>query len=299
MSAREILLARLRAGLSVYRVRLPEKAVRAGTTAAALFNIFGMALELLILRHAAETPRWPELFSMAAGLAILFPLATGRLDGRPKLQKSLFVLNAACVSIALCVLDGHIATAGAHWTYFQATKLGALVAGMLAPGFVVGLVAIAIHVGATTSQFLAFPPELQARLGFGEPWPTLAFGLAGACLLLHRLRVRELEEEAMRAFADAEATRRVAHSLLEVRDRMNSPLQSIELATTLLDRKKADPEAIRHSLERSCASLRELNHLLKHHEAALDWSTGRGGLGVSEALEIPASSPIENPKKGD
>jgi hypothetical protein len=74
-----------RAGLSLFRVRLPEPGVRTAVSLAAAFNLLGMVLERVILRKLPGIPLWPLYVSGAVGLAILFPLLVGRLQGRPRL----------------------------------------------------------------------------------------------------------------------------------------------------------------------------------------------------------------------
>ena len=162
---------------------------------------------------------------------------------------------------------------------FQATKVGAVIAGLLAPGFLVGLAAIGVHVGSSTFQILHFAPEIQVALGPDEPWGVLAFGMAGCFILAYRFRVRQLELMARKAHSETESTRRLAEAFLKLRDLMNTPVQSIEIAASLLGKGSSNQAEIVQQLRQSCEQLREINRMLKQYEHQLEWKDGRGGLG--------------------
>jgi hypothetical protein len=190
-------------------------------------------------------------------------------------------LNAGAVSFALCLVyaySPYFAAGDKSWVPFQASKLGAMVAGLLAPGFTIGLVGIGLHAGSSVVQFLSFPREMQAPWIGEEPWATLAFGLAGVFVLVLRFRIRQLEMERIEAQAEAEATRRLALSFLELRDLMNTPLQSIELATALLREEIDEGDPIPDLIERSSEKLRQIAEMLKRYEHAIEWPGRRGGL---------------------
>jgi hypothetical protein len=259
----------------ISRVRFPVGTIRACTVTAAAFNLAGMPVELLILRHWPAIPRWPVYLSTLAGAAIL-ALAAGISSRRvARVAPRLFVLNAGVISFALYRVHAGLAEAHGVQSFFLASKLGALIAGMLAPELGAGLAAIAAHAGGSAVQYCLFPAAVRAAIGFQEPYATLAFGLGGIFILVHRLRVALLEQQASRIRTESEATRRLAVSFLQVRDFMNTPLQAIEIATVLLRKKGEDPEIL-SSLHRSCERLRELSESLKRYEHAIDWEEGLG-----------------------
>lgn len=248
---------------NLFLVRLPPEDVRTAVLSAAAFNVLGMPLALVMLRNSTA-PIWPEFFSIGVGLIILgFSYSAKTQTAR---LPSLFVLNATAVSFALYFMNAYEYAPGFHGTPFQASKLGTLVASLLAPGFLSGLLAICIHAGSSVFQFLFYPMEIQAAMGDTEPWAIIAFGLAGFVTLIYRFRVTQLLEISYRAQSEAETEKKLASSFLELRDLMNTPLQSIEISATLLKEKGgADPELLR-LLQASCEKLRKLNDLLKKYE---------------------------------
>ena len=275
----EKLRAKLRLALSVVGVPLPEQDMRLGTILAGAFNSFGMLLQLMILRHLPSVPRWPAYLSIAVGAIIMSLLLLGGLKGKTKVVQALFVLNAGFVSFALYDIYSYFSSTAQYGVPFQATKVGAVIAGLLAPGFLPGLFAIGIHVGSSTFQILRFGPETQVAIGPEEPWGVLAFGLAGCFILFYRFRVHQLELTARIAHAEAESTRRLAEAFLKLRDLMNTPVQSIEIAASLLGKESPKQTEIVQKLQRSCERLREINRMLKKYEHQLEWKEERGGLG--------------------
>lgn len=268
----------LPARLRFVTVALPEREVRFATATAAAFNSLGMLLELMILRNSS-IPWWPEAISSGVGALIFLAILTGRLQGRVNAVKALFVLNAIAVSFALFEIYSFYPFADHDGLLFQATKLGAVVAGLLAPGFLVGLMAIGVHIGSSVIQFSFFLPDFRAS-GLGdEPWAMFAFGLAGVFVLVHRMRVRQLQVEAQFALTEAESIRRLAHAFLDLRDQMNTPVQSVEIAAALLKKSGTDMEVVKH-LQQSCARLREIAESLRRHEDRLEWSASQDGVAV-------------------
>lgn len=68
-----------------------------------------------------------------------------------------------------------------------------------------------------------------------EPWFTLFFAVIAALLLYTRSRRRELERRLAAAEARARALSQVSGMLLALRDRANTPLQTLEIAIARLE----------------------------------------------------------------
>jgi hypothetical protein len=143
---------------------------------------------------------------------------------------------------------------------------------MVAPGFWVGLLSILAYSLSAIVQFeFFFPPQVQSQAGTAEPWATLAFGLCGVLALIYRFRRAQLEQEVARIQAQNAAIRRLANIFLNIRDRMNTPLQVIELSVDVLRNTDQPVEPILERIDRSVASLREINSVLVRHEKEIEW----------------------------
>ena len=187
---------------------------------------------------------------------------------------AIYLINATAVVIVLLMTNLHFAVWESHWDPFQASKLGCLVAALLATGFWVGLVGILVHSLSAYAQFqFFFPPELKARVAGSEPWPIFAFALAGVLAMIYGFRRAQLEQESVRVQAQNFAIRRLAHAFLSIRDLMNTPLQVIELSIDLLRKSNEPAEPLLDRADRSVESLREINSVPVQYEKEIEWQS--------------------------
>ncbi len=104
----------------------------------------------------------------------------------------------------------------------------------------------------------------------GEPWVTLFYGLFAVGLLLHRGWERRLSTRLVHLEAQATALERTARESLEVRDRLNSPLQTLELGLDMMrQRARGDDEELARiaRLQSSVDRLKRLSRLLAHRSS--------------------------------
>jgi hypothetical protein len=173
-----------RRAISLYNVRLSDRDAWFGAAIAVLFNAAGMLLELAIVRRTPGVSGEPAAGSALVALMLLAMLFIRRKTPSVKWASIVFSVNTAAVVTALLSTNLQYATSGQNWEPFQASKLGCLVAAMVAPGFSVGLLSIfAFSAGALLQFELVFPPDVKAGVAAGEPWPILAFGLGGVLAL--------------------------------------------------------------------------------------------------------------------
>ena len=95
-----------------------------------------------------------------------------------------------------------------------------------------------------------------------EPWFTLVFAVFAIMLLYTREHRRKLEQRLAAAEARAQLLAQVGRMLLALRDRANTPLQTIEVAITLLeqgDNSRVTLSMLRRALERLVAVQRAIS----------------------------------------
>jgi hypothetical protein len=249
-----------------YRVRLSARDAWFGTTVAALFNMLGMLLEMGMIRNIPGISPTPAALSSLVGLMILAVLFIRRKTPSVRWASVLYLLNTASVVTVFALSDLQFAVSEKHWVPFQASKLGCLIAAMVAPGFWVGLSGIlAYTVSALLQLEIFFPPEMKAQLA-DEFWPILAFCLGGVLALAYRFRRAQLEQELAWLQAQNFALRRLANAFLNIRDLMNTPLQVIELSVDVLRHSYEPSRTTLERIDRSVQSLREINTVLIQHE---------------------------------
>jgi hypothetical protein len=255
-----------------FNVQLSPRDAWLGATAAASFNMLGMWIEVAIVRKLG-VPVTAPIVSSLVGLALLVVLYVWRHAPSVRWASVLYLINTSSVIAALLWTNPQFAVSVAYWDSFQATKLGCLVAALVAPGFWVGVVSILAHCLTAVAQFeFFFPPEVKAKIP-AEPWPLIAFGLGGLFALAYRFRRFQLEQDVARIQAQNLALKRLAGAFLNIRDLMNTPIQVIDLSVDLM-RKSNEPFDLNlDRIERSVASLKEINAVLVQHEQEIEWES--------------------------
>jgi hypothetical protein len=255
-----------------YNIRLSERDAWFGATVAALFNALGMLLEVATVRKIPGISAKPAGISAFVALLLLTVLFIRRKTPSVQGASIIYLVNTASVITVLLLTNLQFAVSARNWEPFQAMKLGCLISAMVAPGFWVGFVSILAYFLSALLQFeVFFPPEIKAQVAAAEPWPMLAFALAGVFALVYRFRRAQLEQELARMEAQNFAIKRLAQAFLNIRDLMNTPLQVIELSIDLL-RKSNDPnKPIIDRIDRSMERLREINSVLIQHENEIEW----------------------------
>ena len=258
-----------------YNVRLSEADAWLGATGAVLFNGLGMLIEIGIIRKVPGVSETPAVISALAALVLLAALVARRKTPSNRWANVIFLINTAAVVTSLLISNRQFALLEPRWSPFQATKLGCLVAAMVAPGFSVGVVSIAAHsLSAVLQLEYFFPPELRTMTA-DEPLATLAFGLAGMLALVYRFRRVQLEQELARIQAENFAIRRLANAFLNIRDLMNTPLQVLELSVDVLRNAREPLNATLDRIRRSVQRLMQINSILTQHEKEIEWQARR------------------------
>jgi hypothetical protein len=260
------------AAVRFYNVRLSERDAWFAATIAVLFNGLGMLIEFAIIRKTPGVPERPLVISVIVAVILLVLLFLGRKRPSVKWAAIIYLVNSAAVTFVLVSTNLQSAIAEKHWVPFQASKLGCLIAALLAPEFWVGLVSILGYSLSAVLQFeYFFPPEIQTRVDTAEPWPVIAFALGGVLALIYRFRRVKLEQELAQIQAQVFAIRRLANAFLNIRDLMNSPLQVIELSVDALRKSDESQKPILDRIDRSVQNLREINSVLVEHEKEIEW----------------------------
>jgi len=257
-----------------YSIRLAPHDAWSGALVAVLFNGLGMFLEIAIIRRTPGISTDPAIFSIAVALVLLAALLFRRKNPSTKHACIIYLINTAAVATVLLATNSDFANFEPNWSPFQASKLGCLIAAMLAPGFGVGLISILTYSLSAFVQYqFFFPPALKTHMDAAEPWPIFAFGLAGILALVYRFRRAQLEQKVSRVQAENFAIKQLASAFLNIRDLMNTPLQVIEFSTRILRDSSAPQKSVIDNIDRSVQSLRDINSVLVQHEREIEWRT--------------------------
>jgi hypothetical protein len=129
----------------------------------------------------------------------------------------------------------------------------------------------------------------------GEPWISLVFAGVALALLISRHYRRAAIWKLERSRAEVEALARLARVFLAMRDRVNTPLQTLEFGSTLLDHRYPEAAAVLGPMRRATSHLRELFLLLARVD---DWRSHAPGqplepLDLTHELEGLANRGVE------
>lgn len=160
-----------------------------------------------------------------------------------------------------------------------------------------GCVALfALHASALAHVFVADGAEGSVT---HEPWMTLLFAVLAGLMLHTRNRRRELEQRVVAAEQRARMLGEVARMLLALRDRANTPLQTIEIAVALLAEEGRPTENLA-VIQRSLARLALVQQALSKSSAELASVAGNDAIspvGLEQALtELLRHDPMDAPR---
>jgi len=152
-----------------------------------------------------------------------------------------------------------------HGSWYQLTMLGIA---SLAPADPVlpSLLVVALGAQRVVLRFVLG----VAPVAPGEPWFTLIFAGVAVGMLVTRARRREAVAHAARVEAHAAALERVARLLLLVRDRANSPLQTVALGAAIMRRRCADQQRVASAMDRAVSRLRRLSKALQRASRTIE-----------------------------
>ncbi len=267
-----------------------DKTAWRNAVVAVALNIVGMPLELLIARAIPGVPLWPPLASIAIAVVLLGVLIARRRTPSVALGNTVFLLNIFAIAIALWVIDSGYAASGRNWVPFQEYKLSMVTVAVLAPEAWVGALSIAGFATASIVQLATFAPSIRDHLAIGEPWATIAFAAFAAILLWYRLKRTALELDVALAHARLASAEHLAKVLLAVRDRANTPLQTIAFAAETVRERHPDVGPVMDRVERSLDKLRDVDRQLRGFDVALTWTEHEESL---DALAL-TSGPIRH-----
>jgi hypothetical protein len=253
------------------------RAARRSATVAVVLNLVGMPLGMMVARSVPGVPQWPGALSIGAGVVLLAVIAARWRRGRARLFDAAFFVNTIAIAFALFVTNYAYAESERPWPPFQAVKLGLFTVALLATSRWVGLSSIAVYAGVALINFCTFSPEARARLAIGEPWATIAIAVFATVIFVYRMRKDSLEAELHREREIAAANRRLAAIFLDVRDRANTPLQTITLTTAHLRRKHPELQRSVMRIERAVERLKAMDTALRAYDQYTEWDPTASG----------------------
>jgi hypothetical protein len=244
-----------------------------GALVACCLNMAGMPMDLLFAsRDIPNLPAWAPLMSSATGALLVIILLARRRNPTARLSAIVFLVNTGVLLVALWITSGAYAAAPGRWIPFQANKIGALAAAILAPDLATGIVSIGGFVGMVVLRYATLTAAQQERLPIAEPWVIFIYAVFALAMLWYRVHSVALAKRMLRIRTESIATQRLARTFLAMRDFTNTPLQTIELSAHILRARCPDMAPVLDRVDRSINRLYRLNRSLSVYESRIDWT---------------------------
>jgi hypothetical protein len=230
-----------------------RRQVIASALVASLGSLFGLFLTYHL--HGWQLGETLRIVTIGYSAIVLALAVT-----RPPSSRSLLVLfSSLVVPVLLFNVVWTTADPKQFVEPFIGVEMAIMALAMLTPlSLRLGLLFTAL---ATFQGVVLWWLEVGDRLP-SEPWITIIYGVFGCGLVIARASERELSRRLWYARSEAVALKRIAELSLDVRDQVNTPLQTIEIALELLRRGGADRRLLaktQAALDRLCALSRRLS----------------------------------------
>lgn len=213
------------------------------------------------------------LHAAAAAALASWAVARGGTGIAPARASAALVLLLLPFLPIFWIAEATVMGLGQPWAPFVGEKLVMMATALLVPFplWVGGALVAAFAGEALLFWWWAGLDGHSAVIATGEPWVSMIFGAVAIVMLIHRARTRRVEQEYLRARAEAETFEALARIFLSVRDQANTPLQTLEVGVQLLERRHPDAGPIAARMERALSRLRQLGETLARYPPPAGW----------------------------
>jgi hypothetical protein len=234
-------------------------------------GLLGLALVTLLVSLVAaldygQLPGislWQDLQLAIVSAAMVGCLLLEGKRPRPMVCRVAFVIIVVSTLVTMTVNQQQLALSGYPLLPLVGHKAMLLTIGTVAPGLWLGAISIVAITVAAIVQATALPGEAFSG---GEPLLTCLIAGVSTGLLVARLRARAVERALANSLAEARAAERLAATYVAIRDLANTPLQTLELSTKLLELREDVDAALVARMRRALDQLERLSEVLVAEE---------------------------------
>ena len=242
----------------------------------AVFTVISQLMYLYPLRSHDTGPRGIRFAFV--GLAVIVGLQAFARRNRwdKKLGLILFLLTVVPFYVIAWVNHASAARGQELWVPFEGLWGILLVLAVLIPGayWVNAILMVGFIVEAVIILRVLDLTQLETAVVWHEPWVSVTYVVIGAGLLVFRIAHDHMLRELERSRSRAEMLEQVARIFLTVRDRTNTPLQTLVLAVAVLRAKYPEAVEVADLLSRSTDRIIDTNALLSRFESRVTWPEG-------------------------
>jgi len=209
----------------------------------------------------------------ALGVLIYLLIVRNTARWTKKTSSVLFIL--LMLPFGFFTWDYHQVMAASHtaWLPLPGFRIYFLVLGILLSGsYVVNFALMSFF--AVESLVLWYSLDLgnlPSVVLAQEPWVSLLYFVIACALLLFRFRDEKLIQKLSDETANMAAMKQMARIFLSLRDRANTPIQTLRISAELLKRRYPDAKDLSVTIDATAKRLTEMNRYLGDVESAIPW----------------------------
>jgi len=257
---------------------------------AAALNLFGTTVSIIAWRHLHSPLLLPlQLTSLAVSASVLVAMWRRRVSVR--MAPWVFAVHQVPIAVFLWVADSSLGALGRPWVGFEASRLGALTAVLIAPELLSGLFGVLTMSGVACLHYFLLPAEARANLIGNEPWPTVAYGGFAVGLLIYRARALRLEAQIRAARTEAATLERLGRIFVALRDLASTPIQTLAITCGTLRQRFPESSVQVDRIERAVDRLTQLNQVLQHHARGVPWRAPMVGFDPLDVIRNETPEP--------
>lgn len=193
-----------------------------------------------------------------------------------------YFFNILFSGIAIGINQNHWLTEKASEVFFGYKIMALMVAIQAPPKKWAGFSSLVIIFLIPTILFSSWSIEQRRFLSSQEPWFTLTLILSCIFVYYQRLQTLKLLHEKVHLEASINEWKKFAQFLLGLQHLVNSPLQIIENATELIEKKHPETSPLPEKIHQSLARLRRIGRILSKSQDNLHWEEHQMALSIEE-----------------
>lgn len=239
------------------------------------FRLFGPSLSLLLqMAHLVLT-----------GMVLVALLVT---RSRRSIRGAVvaFLVLYAPFPVLLWLGQDAMVERGMPWAPFTGHKLVMIALAVMMPGPAIWPAALVLLTTALALlQFFVGGLASAENAWGGEPWITVLYGGIAIFLVAFRAQHRTIAQQYAKARAQTDALTEMGRFFLALRDLQNTPIQTLEIDTAILERRHPESATAIKRMRRSIAELRDISRRLAKYDRIVQWETDSDRFDPDAALD--------------
>lgn len=239
----------------------------------AVFTVISQLLLLYPLRGHDTVPRSIRFAFLGLAAIVVLHAFARRNRWNQKLAMILFLLIVVPFYFLAWVNHASAARGQELWVPLEGFPAIFLVLAVLIPGayWVNAILMVGFVVEAVIIWRVLDVPHVETAVVWHEPWVSVTYVVIAAGLLLFRIAHDHMHRELERSRSRAEMLEQVARIFLTIRDKTNTPLQTLVLAVAVLRAKYPEAVELTELLSRSTDRIIDTYALLSRFQSRVTW----------------------------